>query len=174
MAGKFKVLDQSPGPVFELTLSPLKMEPSYRLARKFGHDRFCVIGLPGLGSDSLPAYLKHDHIAARETIIKWLVEIEHHFLGRVWRVFFVKPESTRKKQKSVKVIPNDSRFRVHFFAVDGFGFKRDILVGETDPRRSNHAPVTIKELLEWFMSSEVNQKQPCLKFFSRIGLGQYA
>ena len=173
LTGRLKFLAQPNGPVYELSLQPLKLEASYRFARKYGHDRFCVILLPSLGSDSLPPYLKPSQAAAHETIIQWLVETEHCLLGRRWRVCYVKPESTRKSQKADKDSSTDARYHVYLFAEDGVNFRREPLRGEMDPRNPSHCRVTIRELLEWFMSSMNNSDQTVLKLFNRIGMGSY-
>jgi len=172
LAGRLKFLEQPSGPVFELSLHPLKLESSYRLAGKFGHDRFCVILLPSLGPESLPPYLKCIQVAARTITIKWLVETEHHFLGRCWRAYYVKPESARKSQKGTKS-NSDARYRVNLFAEDGVDFRDKSARGELDPRKPTHSRMTVKELIEWHMSSKINSYQPVLKFFARIGLGLY-
>ncbi len=173
LSGRLKFTDQTNGPVFDLTLNPLKIDSSYRLARRFGHDRFCVIGIPSIGPEGLPSSLKPNNAAAlvvREAIIKWLVQRAHLFLGRTWRAFFVKPEG-RKTKKGIKSSPNDIRFRIYFFAEDGAGFRCEPVKGEVDPRMPNHAPMSVKELVEWFMASKNNADQPALKFFSRLALG---
>lgn len=174
LSGRLRFADRADGPLFDLTLNPLRTESSYRLARKYGHDRFCVIGIPSIGLEGLPSRLKPDNTtsaAVREMIINWLVKSRHYFLGRTWRAFFVKPDSGKKTQKSVKNSPSDVRFRVFLFAEDGIGFRNQSVKGEIDPRTHNHVFVSVKEAIEWFMSSRNNPNQSCLKFFSRIALG---
>ena len=176
LSGKLKFSDATSGPVFDLALSPLKMESSYRLARKFGHDRFFVVGIPSIEPNDLPPCLKPNKptaIAIRDAIIKWLVECPHSFLGRTWRAFYVKPESGKKSQKGVKNKADDIRFRVYLFAEDGTGFVREAIRGELDPRACSHLPMRVKNMVEWFMPSRNNQSQLALKFFSRLALGEY-
>ena len=173
LGGRLQFLQRPNGPVFGFSLHPLKIEASYRLARKFGHDRFCVIQIPGLGSDSLPPYLKPDQVAAREVIIKWLVETKHNFLGRTWRAYYVKSEGTRKSQRRTKKVTSDAKYRIHLFAEDGVNFRQESFQGEIDPRGLIHTRVSIKGLVDWFMLSESNLDQPALKFFNRLGLGWY-
>ena len=167
--GKLTFCGKTSGPVFEFSLLPLKLDSSYRLARKYGHDRFCTILIPSL--DGLPAYLKSLSTEAHSIIIKWLVETEHHFLGRVWRAYFVKPEPTKKSQKRVKSDTGDARYRIHLFAEDGENFGPKIKDRETDAR-SIHGCVTVHEMVEWFMSSKENPNQTVLKFFNRLGMGE--
>ncbi|KAL6722297.1 hypothetical protein ACLMJK_001404 [Lecanora helva] len=169
--GKLQFLDQVTGPVFKLSLHPLKVESSYRFARKYGHDRFCVIQLPSLGNDGLPSYLKPIQAAASDIIIKWLVETEHCFLGRVWRAFYVKPESTKKGQKGSKNNFSDARYRVYLFAENGVDFRQTPIRGEADPRAISHCRVTVRQLLDWHMLPDINAEQTVLKFFNRLGLG---
>ena len=172
LSGRLKFLEQKDGPVFEMSLQPLKLEASCRFARKFGHDRFCVMLLPSFGSGGLPPYLKPIQLSARDAIIQWLVETEHSFLGRTWRAFFEKPESTKKGQKGVKNNSNDARYRVYLFAEDGIDFRQKSVEGETDPRRSIHSKLSTRELFEWFMSPKNNSQQTVLKLFNRLGLGE--
>ena len=171
LTGRLKFLEQSEGPVFELSLQPMRIESSYRLARKYGHDRFCTILFPSLGQDGLPPYLKRDQAFTRDIIIKWLVHTEHCFLGRTWRAFYLKLEPTKKTQKGAKNSSNDGKYRIHLFAEAGVDFLDRSSCGEVDPRKSAHPRVTVKDLVEWFMSSKINTHQNTLKFFSRLGLG---
>ena len=169
LTGKLNLLAQQKGPCFEFHLNPLKLEPSYRLSRQFGSDRFCVLGMPGLGPESLPSYLRGYHTSARETIINWLVDTDHMLLGRKWRVFYTKPDASKKKgmRNGVK----DSRYRIFFFAEDGAGFRDGARCGEADVRLLDHPRKTIRDLLEWFMPFRANPNQPSLKFFARLALG---
>ena len=169
LSGRLKFLEQPGGPVFAFSLHPLKIEASYRFARKYGHDRFCVIQLPSLGTDGLPSYLRRIQAPARDIIIRWLVETRHSFLGRNWRAFFVKPESTKKSQKGAKINTSQARYRVYLFAEDGLHFRDRVVYGEIDPRI--HFRVSVRELLDWHMLPENNSDQTVLKFFNRLGLG---
>ena len=173
LACKLTFCDQSNGPLFKVSWSPLRLEPSYRLARQFGHDRFCTVGFPSLDPQSLPQHLRLNAPTAREAIIDWLVKNDHHFLGRVWRVFFVKPEPTKKNKMRTKSLANDVRFRLYLFATDGVASGLPLPIGEVDTHRPSYKPVSVRDLIEWFMPFEVNRKEPCLKFFNRLGLGQY-
>ncbi|KAL9101734.1 MAG: hypothetical protein Q9163_003032 [Psora crenata] len=170
LSGKLRYRDAQSGPLFDLLLHPMQIEPSYRLARKFGGDRFCVLGIPGLGPADLPGYMKSHAAVAREIIISWLVCTEHAFLGRRWRAFYTKPES-KKIDAKLRNHLGDTRYRVYLFAEDGAGFQQGVQGGEIAPRVPVRPKQCVKQLLEWFMSPEVNQTQPCLKFFARLALG---
>ncbi len=173
ISGRLSFREQLSGPLFEFRLNPLKLESSYRLSRKFGSDRFCVITIPGLGPDGLPAHLASDHAAARDCIIRWLVGTEHHFLGRKWRVFFTKPESTKKRLRSSRTAFNYAKDRIYFFAEDGVGFRHHVAhSGEQDPRRTSHLRMTVEHLIQWFMPLDLNQDQYWLKLFARLALGK--
>ncbi|MCJ1262320.1 hypothetical protein MMC22_002190 [Lobaria immixta] len=170
LTGELQYAEQPGGPIFDFSLKPMKVEKSYRLARRFGGDRFCVIGMPGLSSENLPGYLKPNHSAVRESIIKRLVDTEFCFLGRLWRAFYLKPD--RKKPRGRKQnSSNETKFRIYFFAQDGHGFGNQPLTGEADPRRNFHSPMSIANLIDWFMPAEQNRNQNCLKFFTRLALG---
>lgn len=170
LTGKLVLLDQQKGPCFDFHLNPLKMEPSYRLSRQFGSDRFCVLGIPGLGPEGLPSYLKQYHTSAREMITKWLVDTDHKFLRRTWRVFFTKPDAAKKKgmRNSMK----DSRYRIYLFAEDGVGFRDRDRRSEADPRVLDRPRKTVKDMIEWFMPFKANLNQPSLKLFARLALGR--
>lgn len=167
LTGKLKLLDQQKGPCFEFHLNPLKLEPSYRLSRQFGSDRFCVLGIPGLGPEGLPSYLKRYHTSAREVIAKWLVDTDHKFLGRTWHAFYTKPDASKKKgmRNSMK----ESRYRIYLFAQDGHGFRDGERRGEADPRLLDRPRKPVKDMMEWFMPFKANLNQPSLKFFCPPG-----
>ena len=169
LTGKLKFLDQQKGPCLEFHLNPLKLEPSYRLSRRFGGDRFCVLGIPGLGPESLPSYLKKYHVSARDAITNWLVSTHHKVLGRTWRAFYTKPDASKKK--GIRNSMTDSRYRIYFFAEDGVGFRDGGRPGEVDPRFPDRPRTTVEQMLEWFMPFKANLDQPSLKFFARLALG---
>ena len=172
LTGKLNLLEQRKGPMYELSLHPLKAEPSYRLSRQFGSDRFSIFGIAGLDQDGLPTYLKSHEGAARQVINKWLVETGHHFLGRTWRAFYTKPDGSRRRQKAPKSKDDKIRFRVYFFAENGLGFRQGPRSGESDPRLLDRPSMSVEDLIEWFMPAKMNKDQPCLKLFARLSLGQ--
>ncbi|KAL8840797.1 MAG: hypothetical protein Q9176_003644 [Flavoplaca citrina] len=170
LTGSLKMLEQPGGGIFEFKLNPLKVERTYRLARKFGHDRFFVLSVPSIEPQHLPPYVRSDP-NAQQSIIDWLVHSEHSFLGRKWRAFYVKPESNRKAGPYSSITLNNGKFRVYLFAENGCDFAASTISGEKDPRNMSHMPMGRKELIEWLMSLKINSDKPALKFFSRIGLG---
>lgn len=168
LTGKLIFLDRPTGPCFEFQLSPLKLEPTYRLSRQFGGDRFCVLGMPGLGHKDLPSHLRPYHTCAREAIINWLVDTRHKLLGRTWRAFYTKDN---KKTKGTRSSIKDSRYRIYLFAEDGVGFRGEKRSGEADPRFLDRPRTTVGDMIKWFMPFETNSTQPLLKFFARLALG---
>lgn len=169
LTGKLVFLDQQKGPCFDFHLNTLRLEPSYRLSRRFGSDRFCVLGMPGLGPEGLPSYLKQYHTSARETITNWLVGTDHKFLGRTWRTFYTKPDASKKK--GIRNSMKDSRYRIYLFAEDGIGFRDGERRGEADPRLLDRPRRSVRDMIEWFMPFKANLNQPSLKFFARLALG---
>lgn len=161
LTGDLKYAEKMGGHVFDYAPNPLKLERSHRLARKFGGDRFCVVGMPDISNGNFPGHLKSDPIAVRKRVINQLVDTDFHFSGRVWRAYYVKPEPRKKKaQKAKSKSPNDIKCRVFFFATDGH-----------DLPATEHGAMSIEKLLEWFMPARRNEEQPCLKFFARLALG---
>ncbi|KAL8961899.1 MAG: hypothetical protein Q9193_001615 [Seirophora villosa] len=176
LSGSLTLLDQPGEQVFNFKINPLKIEPTYRLARKFGDDRFFILSIPSIDTNDLPRHL-HSDPNAREAILEWLLHSEHSFLGRKWRAFFVKPESNRKPGVGLS-------YRVYLFAESGHDFQAERRPSSThaasrfganrgseqDPRKFNHLPMTRGELIEWFMPANENRNQRALKFFSRLAL----
>ena len=172
LTGKLNILEQQKGAIFELSLLPLKAEPSYRLSRQFGSDRFSIFGMAGLDRDGLPTYLKSRADLAGQVIEKWLRESEHHLLGRTWRAFYTKPDVSKRRQKVPKSKEDKIRFRVYFFAENGLGFRQGPRRGEPDPRLLDRPFMSVEDLIEWFMPAKMNKDQSCLKLFARLSLGQ--
>ncbi|KAL8950037.1 MAG: hypothetical protein Q9222_003897 [Ikaeria aurantiellina] len=169
MSGYLRFAEGSNSQIFDFVLNPLRLEPTYRFARKFGHDRFFVLSIPDLELKQLPPHLRSDP-DARKAIIQWLVQSEHCFLGRKWRALYIKPESNRKGCASSHNRLQGSRYRVYLFAVSGSDTEPGGRSGERDPRRFNHPTVTIKQLVEWFMPMKENRNQKALKFFARLAI----
>ena len=167
LTGDLTYAEQRGSSVFDFRLKPMKMERSYRLARRFGSDRFFIVGVPGLAAENMPSFLKNEAAAVRQGIIHWLANVEHRFLGRVWRAFYVKEQGMSKARRSGQSSFNETKHRIYLFAVDGYGF-----CPRTNPTNPNrHEIMTVKDLLEWFMPMKVNLEQPCLKIFTRLALG---
>ncbi|KAL8781212.1 MAG: hypothetical protein Q9213_006105 [Squamulea squamosa] len=170
LTGSLKFLEQPGDGVFEFKLNPLRLEPTYRLARKFGYGRFFVLSIPSIEPKHLPLHIRSD-AKARESIVDWLVHSEHTFLGRKWRAFYVKPESNRKAGLSSSVTLDDTRFRVYLFAESGYDLLADAKCGEWDSKALNHSPKERKKIIEWLMPAKANREQRALKFFARLALG---
>lgn len=170
LSGDLRFSERQDGPFFEFALKPMKIEKSYRFARKFGGDRFCVIGIPAISSEYLPCFLKDRHIPFRDGIINRLVDTDFHFSGRIWRAFYLKPENVRKIRRGNQT-SSDIKYRIYFFARDGYDFVREPKVGEADPRAHEHSPISIGDLIDWFMPASENSSQTCLKFYARLALG---
>ena len=168
LSGSLKYNEKAGVPLLRFDLKPLKLDSSYRLSRKFGGDRFCILSLPGVDSVDLPPHLKAAHGQVRSALVRWLVDEEHNFLGRKWRAFYVKPNQNKKSARSNKK-PKDG-YRIFFFAEDGADFLHREAVGELDPRETNHIPTSRKEMLDWFIPTQPNARQTALKFFARLAL----
>ena len=169
LTGDFKYAEKPGGPILDFSLRALKVEKSYRFARKFGGDRFCILGLPGISTENLPGYLKSKQPAVQENIDKLLVDTNFCFLGRIWRAFYLKPDA-KKTRRGKQSSLNETKFRIYFFAEDGQDFGSQPLTGEADPR-TVHAPLSISQLIDWFMPAKNNPRQTSLKFFTRLALG---
>ena len=170
LGGKLRYVDDnSHGPILRFTLSPLRLESSYRLSRQFGNDRFCIVTFPGVNAGDLPQSLRRNPLVARKALIDWLVG-SHHFLGRTWRVFHRKEDRPRASRLGSDT-PGGNRHKIYLFAEDGHAFRRSPLVGETDPRQPKEPQMLAREdILEWFMPAVPNQNQPALKLFKRLDL----
>ena len=171
LSGKVTFSASQDTPLFKFQLNPLKRDRGYRLARKFGSDRFLIVSFPLIRQDKLPTVLKNHFVEARLGIIQWLVRETHQLLGRQWRAFLVKPSEKSKKARTDNTIDaQDVRFNVFMFATDGEGFHSANHTGELDPRKTAHKAMEIWSLLNWFMPIEDNKEQPALKLFSRLNL----
>lgn len=172
LGGRLQFPDEdSRGPLLRFTLSPLRIEKTYRLSRQFASDRFLLVNLPGLSGGDLPSELRHrdDAVTARQTLLDWIVNTEHCILGRKWRAFFVKQDKGPKAQNSNRK-PKDDRFKMYMFAEDGPGFRRGPSIGEIDPRQPREY-INVQDMLNWFMPADPNKDQSALKLFARLQLG---
>lgn len=169
LAGDWKFPDREQNSIFQFSLKPLQVAVSYRLARKFGSDRFCIVGMPGL--ERLPPYLRIDPAIMRARIVDLLSHTDVSFLGRRWRAFYLKSDSAKKTRFPSTLSFNDIKYRVYFFARDGDHFEREGLGSEQDGGNHHRSKMEIDEMLNWFMPFKNNLNQPCLKFFARLALG---
>ncbi len=166
LAGDLKFPDHASSSIFHLSLKPLKVEQSFRLARKFGGDRFCILSIPGM--EKVPPYLKMEPAIVRARIVDLLAQTDISFLGRRWRAFYLKPDSGKKNRQNFL---NDTKYRVYLFARDGDGFRREEAKSEQDMGNQNHIKMELGDMLNWFMPFKNNLDQSCLKLFARLALG---
>ncbi len=170
LSGELKYSDKAGGPLFNFELRPLKLDASYRLARKYGGDRVFTVSLPGLDPDDLPKYLKGCSNMVRDKIVKWIVDQNHYFLGRKWRAFYVKLEARKSRDRKLPKTSSEPKYRIFMFAEDGDDFRRKVVKGEVDPRTLVHIPITIRDMMDWFMLATHNRDKRCLQLFSRLAL----
>lgn len=159
------------GPLFVLNMRPLCLDQSCRLTRKFGPDRFFEILIPSPTASG---------VRAAETIINWLTQQQHSFVGRQWRAFYSKDAGYRKPARDVRLKsePEKPIFkeRVHFFAESGHNFRK-VPHGKTssfppaEQSINNRTDLKVSDMLNWLLQFDSNEWQPHLKLFSRIQLG---
>ncbi|KAI1417706.1 RNA dependent RNA polymerase-domain-containing protein [Hypoxylon sp. FL1857] len=161
------------GPLFFLKLSPLKLDLSHRLSRRFGSDRFLELVIPSMSSQDVRNFGE----SATESIQRWLVNDCHVLLGRVWMSFFLKPSLPKKITNENTLGPQTKTIhqeRIYLFAEDGNDFCR---LGPADHWSPKGEPVAMHtkmgrgSLIDWLLQVPNNEDQPLLKLFSRIALG---
>lgn len=171
LTGDLQFCPSKKSSIFELQLKPMKAEMSCRMFRRFGNDRFLVIGLPSLEEKHFPKHLQKDGNALRKRIIAALIEQEHSYFGRVWKAFYVKAKSDKKK-KSTDTQYGEVKHLVYFFAINGRDFR---FPGERPPAKhepiDSHSPMDIPDLWDWFCPRERNKEMTYCKMFSRMALG---
>lgn len=170
LSGELKYSNRAGGPLFNFELRPLKLDASYRLARKYGGDRIFTLSLPGLDPDDLPRYLRDSSNIVRDKIVKWIVDQDHYFLGRRWRAFYAKLEARKSRDRRLPKTTSEPKYRIFMFAEDGDDFRRKEVRGEIDTRRSFHTSVTVSDMIDWFMPAAQNRDKRCLQLFSRLAL----
>lgn len=178
------------GPLFQVSLQPLKLELSHRLGRRFGADRFLEINIPSPTSRDRYEFVNDD---AADKIIHWLATGRHHIVGRQWMPFWVrnekKPEKKDKREDETRTIAAEDKFtrleRVYCFAGDGNEFSNylepngnDISSNPGIPSKEQattlgeRSKMKLTDMLDWALSirKPANQQQPTLKLFSRLAL----
>ncbi|KAI1104663.1 RNA dependent RNA polymerase-domain-containing protein [Jackrogersella minutella] len=161
------------GPLFFLRLSPLKLDLSHRLSRRFGSDRFLELVIPTMGSQDV----KNFGESAVEGIQRWLVKDSHVLLGRVWTSFFLKPSLPKKINNENTLGPQTKTIyqeRIYLFAEDGNDFNRPEARDHWSPKGEPvgmHTKMGRGDLIDWLLQVPNNQEQSVLKLFSRIALG---
>ena len=148
------------GPFFHLKLHPLAFEDSYRLARRFGFDRFITLNVPDLAFEDLK-HVTCGAELAREAIVEWLINESHFLLGREWQAFLMKPKPSKKKPAAGSSV----QWRVYLFATNGHGFEE--FLGGTP---GTHAKISLVDMLKFFLPFDENLESPALKLFARLPL----
>ncbi|KAI1175802.1 hypothetical protein F4777DRAFT_296968 [Nemania sp. FL0916] len=168
------------GPLFKLSLQPLRLDLPHRLDRRFGSDRFLELIIPSLHTKDMRAMRKYYELDVEDAIISWLVNEPHVLLGRVWRSFFIKSAAPKKMHKDDTLRPETITIlqeRIYLFAEDGNDFSRTEVMHAISPRsQANTARTKMKleDVLDWLLQIKQNKKtrqQPVCKLFSRIALG---
>lgn len=178
MSASLKFSPSKTGPLFRIQLKPLTTDRTHRLGRRFGNDRFLEVTLPNLTKTQPPGCTEDDLQMRRKEIIDWIRGLDHEFIGIGWRAFGLKDARSKKinniELKKADDAENTATHQVFFFAVDGIGFQR----GQTPPNVNDEptcrTKFSVEGLLRWLIPFrlEGNQKQPYLKLFSRISLGE--
>ena len=178
MSASLRFNPSKTGPLFKIHLKPLTTDRTHRLGRRFGNDRFLELNLPNLTKFKPHGSTEDDLETKRNEIIHWLTDHGHEFLGIEWRPFCVKDVKSKKinniELKKSDDADNNATHQMFFFAVDGIGFQ----LGKTPPVRGedpeHRTKFSVKGMLHWLIPFhlENNQKQPYLKLFSRIALGE--
>lgn len=180
MSASLKFAPLKTGPFFKVQLKPLATALTHRFGRRFGNDRFLEIALPNLNKCRPPGITDDDLEIRRKEIIYWMRGHGHKFMGIEWRAFGLKDAARSKKINNIELkrasddAENQATHQVFFFAVDGEGFQ----TGPTPPAPNDdpkhRTKFTVEGLLRWLIPFrlESNQRQPYLKLFSRISLGE--
>lgn len=145
----------------QLTLQPLKLEPSHRLGRRFGADRFLELLVPSPDSSNLPPSVK-DQGSFFDELVQWL-GVDHAFCGRSWTAFYTKSGGSRKPVRDLQFGPDPRpifRERIFFFA------------GRDHVQPCTFPDLPLAGMLDWALDLKrrANRSQPFLKLFQRISL----
>ncbi|KAI1739787.1 hypothetical protein F4680DRAFT_448782 [Xylaria scruposa] len=168
------------GPLFNLTLQPLRLDLPHRLDRRFGSDRFLELVMPSPYTKDVKNLSKGNESVVIDSIHNWLVKQSHFLLGRTWKSFCTKPATPKKLHKDDTLRPETKTImqeRVYLFAEDGIDFPHAIATQTVSPKfesSNSHTRMRREHLLDWLLQiqqSQKNQKQSVYKLFSRITLG---
>ncbi|KAH0425468.1 RNA-dependent RNA polymerase [Colletotrichum camelliae] len=132
------------GPIFSLVMKPAMLDKGCRLYRHFGPDRFLSLAIPSPSSWTAPI----NDPDRSEEVIRWLSSCSHHLAGRQWRAFM--PE-----------MRDESNFAA---ACSPISWLKN---NPGEPRQKLEA----REMLDWLLQLDCNERQPYLKLFARIQLG---
>ncbi len=165
------------GPLFHVRMHPVTLQQGYRLARRFGADRFLEVTMPSPHTErNRPSIMKED---GHGKIARWLTDRPHDFLGCRWAPFFVRDAGYKKPPTEFRLGPESEKAffkdRITFFAESGFGF-RPLPDGVPYPLPSEKPDqkyiCKVDTMLEWLLQPAENAEQPHLKLFTRIQLGK--
>ncbi|KAI1127629.1 hypothetical protein F5Y10DRAFT_190645 [Nemania abortiva] len=168
------------GPLFKLTLQPLRLDLPHRLDRRFGSDRFLELVIPSPYTKDVKALSKGNETVILDAIHNWLVKGPHVLLGRTWRSFCTKQATPKKMHKDDTLRPETVTIlqeRIYLFAENGNDFVRTEMMQSVSPKgepTNSHTRMKREHLIDWLLQiqrSKKNQKQSVYKLFSRITLG---
>lgn len=164
------------GPLFILSMLPLKLDDSHRLSRRFGSDRFLEVLYPSPNSTNVPPALRGED--AREAANKWLARGLHQLAGRQWISFYTKDAGYKEPATHLRLGPESAKAvfkdRTYFFAVDGHNFRTPSPRNSLPPKDQKvcaRTKLSVHRMLDWLLQLRENTDQPYLKLFSRIALG---
>lgn len=154
---------------FRLTLQPVKLDDSHRLARKYGADRFLELLVPSPDSSNLPNSIAKDNSFFTD-LISW-ISGTHFFCGRRWKAFYTKSGGSRKPVREIQFGPDPKpvfKDRIYFFA-ENYEDPRFVPV-----RTERLESISRHKMLHWAFdfNQKSNRNQPILKLFQRTALGR--
>ena len=142
--------------LFKIKFNPLQLEPkSFRLARKFGANRFMTVKMPNIArTDILPQHLKSTTVDVLiNAVIRWMNNDKKEFMGYKWVPLIPRDNRDSKMpQDRQDALPMKKLF---LFATEGQGLEK----------------ITIDELVNWMIPLDQNWKEPACKLYQRIELG---
>ncbi|KEF63654.1 uncharacterized protein A1O9_01632 [Exophiala aquamarina CBS 119918] len=156
---------------FEYQLSPIHLDQSCRLQRRFGADRLLVLSIlvPANYASSQQTHRPHCR-SMKDCICDWLTASGHLIAGRYWRVFFSEQGSSTKLEGKLEGKQERMQeFKVFLFAETGF----DMVprpVWSTLPLGPTKHKILLEELVQWHIPPQPNQASKNYKHFSRCGL----
>lgn len=149
--------DQRSSQLFQLHPEALHFDRSCRFFRRFGSQRFLRVTLPSFERSGMPDYLALHQSSLHKRLREWLATRAKSFLGCSWDVMYVKPR--KDKPKSASSAGNRTAitkaYDVTLSAIEGPGLQ----------------PVSMWELLDWFLPFRLNTGLLACKAFARIELG---
>lgn len=179
MSASLKFSPSKSGPLFRIQLKPLTTDRTHRLGRRFGNDRFLEVTFPNL-TNFQPRGKTDDLEMGRKEIIDWIRGHGHEFMGIEWHAFGLKDARSKKIINNIELkkasddAESKATHQVFFFAVDGIGFQTSQTPPVVGEDLRHHTRFDVKGLLRWLIPFhlESNGRQPYLKLFSRISLGE--